>query len=268
MIRSPRCRPLPLTAALLALTSFSASALQVIDARDGVTVEATIALKEPTRIRIEGAAITDVFGNIYSSTCGTSAPASSSTTPTINPTGEIVLECDKERGEVYLRPVGSGTKPVNLFVSSANATYTLLLRRTDTPADTIVLRDRSVHGSHTAAATNSANAPAGSSPSYLRALKSFLVLMARDQAPSDVQIEERQQVVPLWVEADFHLTRRYEGRGFIGEKYLLTNISTQPMVLAEQEFDRESGNVLGTAIERHNLRQGESTNVDIIRRGD
>ena len=37
---------------------------------------------------------------------------------------------------------GASTRPVNLFVSSAAATYTLLLRRSDTPADTIVIRDK------------------------------------------------------------------------------------------------------------------------------
>jgi conjugal transfer pilus assembly protein TraK len=30
----------------------------------------------------------------------------------------------------------------------------------------------------------------------------------------------------------------YEGRGLLGEKYLLQNVSNAPMVLAEQEFDR------------------------------
>ena len=39
------------------------------------------------------------------------------------------------------------------------------------------------------------------------------------------------------------------------------------MVLAEQEFDREAGSVLGVAIENHNLRPGESTAVYVIRQG-
>jgi conjugal transfer pilus assembly protein TraK len=51
----------------------------------------------------------------------------------------------------------------------------------------------------------------------------------------------------------------------IGEKYLLTNISNEPMVLAEQEFDREQGDVVGVSIESHNLRPGESTNVFVLR---
>jgi conjugal transfer pilus assembly protein TraK len=39
------------------------------------------------------------------------------------------------------------------------------------------------------------------------------------------------------------------------------------MVLAEQEFDRETGGVLAVAIENHNLRPGDSTTVFVIRQG-
>ncbi|WP_286757977.1 type-F conjugative transfer system secretin TraK, partial [Ralstonia sp. RL] len=123
---------LPLLATPFALASLPSHALQVVEARDGVAVEAVISLKEPTRIRIENAPITDVFGNIHSSNCGQSASAAGtgvapSPAPAVNPTGEIVLECDRDKGEIYVRPVGTSAKPVNLFVSSASATYTLLL---------------------------------------------------------------------------------------------------------------------------------------------
>jgi conjugal transfer pilus assembly protein TraE len=37
----------------------------------------------------------------------------------VNPGGEIVLECDRDKGEIYIRPVGDSAKPVNLFISSA-----------------------------------------------------------------------------------------------------------------------------------------------------
>jgi conjugal transfer pilus assembly protein TraE len=50
-----------------ALTAVPAQALQVVEASDGVAVEAILSIKEPTRIRIDGAPITDVFGNIHSS---------------------------------------------------------------------------------------------------------------------------------------------------------------------------------------------------------
>lgn len=249
-----------------------AHALQLVEASDGVSVEAILSIKEPTRIRIENAPITDVFGNILSSNCGPSpalptnpgATAPGAGLPTVNPGGEIVLECDRDKGEVYIRPVGDSAKPVNLFVSSAGATYTLLLRRADTPADTIVIRDKTPKAFR---ATGATQAAAGPSPNPVRAMKALLVAMASDRVPPDIQVEEAHRPVQLWAEARILLVRQYEGRGLIGEKFLLQNVGTEPMVVAEQEFDRDGGEVAGIAIEHHNLRPGESTSVYVIRRG-
>ncbi|WP_267234573.1 type-F conjugative transfer system secretin TraK [Delftia sp. Cs1-4] len=265
-----------------------AHALQLVEASDGVAVEAIVSLKEPTRIRIEGMPITDVFGNIHSSHCGASAlsPSASPATPglpsatpglaapaalsssAVNPAGDVIVECDRDKGEVYIRPVGDATRPINLFVSSATATYTLLLRRSDTPADTIVIRDKTPRALRPA--TPEA-APSGPAPSHVRAMKALLVAMASDRVPPDVRVEETSRPVQLWAEARFTLLRLYEGRGLTGEKYALQNISTAPMVLAEQEFDRPDsragGEIAGVAIEHHTLRPGETTSVYVIRRG-
>jgi conjugal transfer pilus assembly protein TraK len=266
---------LPLLAATLALAGSPSHALQLVDARDGTSVEAVIALKEPTRIRIENAPITDVFGNIYSSNCSLPAaaavPAAPAATPAVNPAGEIMLECDRDKGEIYVRPVGNSTKPVNLFIASAHATYTLLLRRSDTPSDTIVIRDKTTRlaGRDLAAPRQG---PLGASANHIRAMKALLVAMATervapDRAAADILVTEINRPIPLWSEATFTLMRTVEGRGLIGEKYLLTNISNQTMVLAEQEFDRADGGVIGIAIENLNLRPGESTSVYVIRLG-
>jgi len=249
-----------------------AHALQLVEASDGVSVEAILSIKEPTRIRIEHAPITDVFGNILSSNCGPSpalpttpgATAPGAGLPAFNPGGEIVLECDRDKGEVYIRPVGDSAKPVNLFVSSADATYTLLLRRADTPADTIVIRDKTPKAFR---ATGATQAAAGPSPSPIRAMKALLVAMASDRVPPDIQVEEAHRTIHLWTEVRFSLIRQYEGRGLIGEKFLLQNVGAEPMVVAEQEFDRDGGEIAGIAIEHHNLRPGESTSVYVIRRG-
>lgn len=262
--------------ALASALPLPALALQVLDARDGVAIEAILSIKEPTRIRIEGAPITDVFGNIHSSSCG--AGGASGTTagivaPAANPGGEVVLECDRDKGEIYIRPVGDSPKPVNLFVSSAQATYTLVLRRADTPADTIVIRDRSqrtapanlVTGSH------SGFGPPSPSAHHIRTMKALLVAMASDRVPPDIRVDELHQPMQLWAETRFALMSRYDGRGLVGEKYLLKNIGQAVMVLSEQEFDRpdskEGGQVLGVAVENHNLRPGETTQVFVIRRG-
>lgn len=269
-------RSLASLAVLLAATApwAPARALQTVEARDGVAVEAILSIKEATRIRIDGAPITDVFGNIYSSNCGAATPALTSpangiASPPVNPAGEIVLECDRDKGEIYVRPVGDSGKPVNLFVSSAQATYTLLLRRSDTPADTIVIRDKTPRAVQSSA--GAAQGPQGPSANPIRAMKALLLAMASDRVPPDIRVDELNQPVQLWAEAKFSLMCRYEGRGLVGERYQLQNVSTAVMVLAEQEFDRpdgaSTGQVAGVAIEHHNLRPGETTAVFVIRRG-
>jgi len=261
-------------ATLLLASAQPAHALQLVEASDGVSVDAILSLKEPTRIRIDGSPITNVFGNIYSTNCGSSitsgappqpgaAPVPGPSAGGINPAGEIVLECDTAKGEIYVRPVGGMGKPVNLFVSSQHATYTLLLRRSDTPADTIVIRDKTPRF----ARADLSAGPTARTPQHVRSLKGMLVAMASDRPPTDVRVEEVNRPIQLWQEAKFSLIRLYEGRGLIGERYILTNVSNQDMVLAEQEFDRERGDVVGVSVENHNLRPGESTTVYVIRRG-
>ena len=237
----------------------------MVEATDGVTVEAVLAIKEPTRIRIDGASITNVFGNCGGAVSTQPGTGSTPVLPQTNPAGEIVLECDADKGEIYVRPVGGLGKPVNLFISSQHATYTLLLRRSDTPADTIVIRDRTPKALKHA---TSAQALASPSPNQVRAMKALLVAMASDRVPPDIRVEETHGTLPLWNEVRFSRVRQYEGRGLVGEKYLLQNISDVVMVLAEQEFDREQGSVVGIAVEHHNLRPGESTSVYVIRRGE
>jgi conjugal transfer pilus assembly protein TraK len=266
MARTPKRVLALLLAVTAAALSDGALALQFIDAGDGMTVEGIASIKDPTRIRIDGAPIVNVFGNIYSSSCSPQAPQSG-TAPAqaqVNSAGEFVLECDSDRGEVYIRPVGTSSKPVTLFVASQRATYTLVLRRSDTPADTIVIRDRTLRA---AAAANAGSGSAERASTHVRSIKAMLLAMESDRVPADIRVEELDRPVQLWVEAKFSLMRVYEGRGFIGERYLLTNVSNADMVLAEQEFDREGAGVLGVAIDNHNLRPGDSTGVYVIRQG-
>jgi conjugal transfer pilus assembly protein TraK len=258
-----------------ALSAMGANALQLVEASDGVSTEAILSIKEPTRIRIEHAAITDVFGNIRSSQCAATtaddghpqapSPGTAPSAPAVNPAGDVVVECDRGRGEIYVRPVGDSGRPINLFVASATATYTLVLRQADTPADTIVIRDR------TPAPLRRPSVPArdansGPAPSHVRAMKAMLVAMASDRVPQDIRVEEVARPVMLWREARFTLLRTYEGRGLRGEAFALQNISSAAMRLAEQEFDGADKPVLGVAIEQHQLDPGATTRVYVIRR--
>ncbi|WP_217907154.1 type-F conjugative transfer system secretin TraK [Massilia sp. BJB1822] len=240
-----------------------------IQARDGATVEAYIAKDAPTRIRIEGDRIVDVVGNIQSSSNCEAKPAEPGPTatpvpampqlPPVNPRGELVLSCDLTKGEVFVSPVAGTSRPISLFVSSARATYTLLLRKADIPADTIVIHDR------TRAARADLKAPPRRAAGHVRALKAMLVAMASDRASGDHQVDDTERPMALWREAEFRLVRTVYGRELAGETYRLKNISALPMVLAEQEFDREEGQVLAVAIDHLNLLPGETTAVHVIR---
>lgn len=177
-------------AVLFGASSLSVQALQVLDARDGVSVAAKLSQKEPTRIKVEGAAIGEVYGNVWQDKT--------------NPAGEVIVETDPGKGELYVRPVSaSATKPINLFVSTAHATYTLLLQPVDMPADTIVLRDR------TSRAARSAVSP-GKAPTHVRALTSLLTAMANDTPSPDMRVEDTALDVRLWQATRFTLLRRYD----------------------------------------------------------
>lgn len=248
---------------LAALVASSAHAAQVVDVRDGEVIEAFVSTREPTRLRIEGSPIQDVFGNVQSSSCGGgNATAAGAPAGLAVGVAEVLVECDLGKGEIYLRPLGDSDKPINLFVSSPQATYTLLLRRRDTPADTLVLRDRSVPAADAAAVRG------GAAPNPIRRLKALLVAMASGQLPPDLRAEVVGREIPLWQQVRFTLQRRVEGRGLIGEHYTLQNLGEEPIVLAEQEFDRDHGDVAGVAIEHHTVPPGERTDVYVLRFGE
>jgi conjugal transfer pilus assembly protein TraK len=242
----------------------SAQAGQPRDVRDGDTTEAAIAIDAPTRVRLEGQRIVNVVGNIHSSSncdgpqSGAATPAQLAA-PVVNARGDVILNCDLDKGEIYVRPAGTNpSKPINLFVSSPRATYTLLLRPAQMTADTLILRDRRLES------TDAVSPTVKPQPAiHVRALKALLVAMAGGPKIGAVQVEQMDRPVALWQESDFRLVRRHEAQALLGETYRLRNTGASPMVLAEQEFDRDG--VLAVAIEQHNLRPGEATLVHVIR---
>ena len=226
-----------------AASSAGAQALQLLEARDGVSVAAKVALKEATRIKVEGAVISEVFGNVWQEKT--------------NPAGDVIVETDPGKGELYVRPASaSTTKPINLFVSTAHATYTLLLQPLDMPADTIVLRDR------TSGVAPSAASP-GKAPNHVRALTRFLTAMANDAPSPDMRVEETALDVRLWQGTRFTLLRRFEAPGLVGERYLLTNLGEAALALESRWFEKDG--VLGVAVENATLEPQASTNVFVLR---
>lgn len=213
--------------------SLLASAIQILEGADGQTLVGKVSQKELTRVVVERERIRRVTGNA----------------------GEFFLEKDEDKGQIYIRPAAQdATKPINLFVATDRSTFTLLLQPVDLPAETVVIKP---------APGQREPARIQRSGSYVRAIKNLLLAMAGDALPRDMDVREVAQEVALWKEARFTLTRRYVGQGLVGEKYLLTNVSAAPIVIAEQELYKDG--VVAVNVENMNLAAGESSNVFIIR---
>ena len=218
---------------LLLALSPSASAIQILEGVDGQTLVGKIAQKELTRVTLERGRIKKVTGNA----------------------GEFLLEKDEDKGQIYIRPTSeSATKPINLFITTERATYTLLLQPVDLPAETIVIKDSAARSEPTRMERSGA---------YVRVIKNLLLAMASDALPRDMEVREMTKEVSLWKDARLLLTRTYLGQAITGEKYLLTNVSGKPMVIAEQELYKAG--VIAVSVENQNLKPEQSSNVFVIR---
>lgn len=218
---------------LLALSN-PASALQILDAKDGETVLGKISRKEVTRISFERGRIRKITGNA----------------------GEFVLEKDEEKGHIFIRPVSpDSTKPINLLVASERSTVALLLQPVDTPSDTIVIRE----GRDPLKSASRMER----SGLHVRTIKNLLLAMAGDALPDDMEVREPKQELALWPGVRLTLERAWLGVGIVGEKYQLANIGSADVNLAERDLYKPG--VMAVSLEHTSLRPGESTNLFVIR---
>jgi conjugal transfer pilus assembly protein TraK len=234
-----------------------------------MTVEALVSQHEPTRIRIADGQITDVVGNIHSGRCAPitgepgvlAAAQPAGTTLPINANGELVVECHRTRGEIYIRPVGEGDKPINLFVASADATYTLLLRRADIPADTIVLRDPSA----SFARNRGEPTPQGTVREIKELLRALAASRPGPEWQPDIQVNQAHTRT-LWPATQSTLLQRLSGRGLVGEHYRVRNTGENTLKLSEPTIAAVLEDVAGVAADRTTLPPGDSASVYILRR--
>ena len=219
---------------LLLSLSNPASALQILDAKDGETVLGKISQKEVTRISFERSRIRKVTGNA----------------------GEFVLEKDEEKGQIFIRPVSpDSTKPINLFVTSERSTVALLLQPVDIPSDTIVIRE--------ARDPLKSASRVERSGLHVRTIKNLLLAMAGDALPNDMEVREPGQEFALWPGVRLTLQRAWLGAGIVGEKYQLANVRTSDVNLAERDLYKPG--VMAVSLEHASLRPGEATNLFVIR---
>ena len=222
--------------ALMALALVSATkcyALQLLDVMPGGVQYAKISAKELTRLALQSGRIRDIKYAV----------------------GELTFSPDPATGDVTITPGAGIAKPINIWVyDDSNNVYGLILQPLDMPMDEIILRNKS---GLQQLALNRSGTP------FEREVKTLVQAMYRPALATDMQVETDDHEFPLWKEVRFVHKALYRTNDLVGDVYELTDISGQPLRLAEQEFARQ--HVVAVSIERMNLLAGETTRVMVIR---
>lgn len=225
--------------AAFGLSTSSAMALQEVIPAEGQNAFVKISAKETTRIYLDGGKIRSIIGT----------------------DGELTVEKDEERGQIFVRPTIQG-KPVNLRVIAASgATYNLVMQPVDIPQEDIVIREPA---SFKAALNDASKSKrTASSGTAVKQVRSLVSAMAQDEPPTTVDVKEIKQEFSLWDGTKFVMTSVYTERDLVGEKYRLTNTGKALIRIVEQEFYRKG--VVAVAIENMQLDPGQSTNIYVVR---
>lgn len=231
-------KPILAMALAAALSTSNALAVQIIEAGDGATIYAKVSKNEMTRLSIDRGRAASLRVK----------------------EGELSIDPDDETGQLFLSVPGGhkadAVKPINGFLTTDSGhTYTLILQVVDTPSDSIVIKE-----------PRAKQAPGKNdfkSTSYDKAVKRLVSVMANDELPDDMQVKEIGKHLDLWQEAAMTLERQYVAGDIVGERYLVANVSKEPMVLDEREFYRKGVSVV--ALDQLNLAPGASTRLYVIR---
>ncbi len=225
-----------LVGAVAAFSSISASAQTILDGSDGKPRLAPISKASASRIAVEGGRIVQFLFD----------------------ESELRVTEDKSNGQVFVAP--KVDRPISVFVLTDHATHALVLEPKDMPVATVLVRETARPGGD---GRPVAKSPVERAGALDLSVKRLVALMARGESSAEFRAVDVRRAEPLWNEAVYFLVRRFEGRQLIGEHYVLRNVSSTVMRLAEQELYRDS--VLAVSIELHQLAPGAATNVFIVR---
>lgn len=225
-------------AVMLSAVAIQAHALQTVEPVEGHNAFVKISTKETTRIVIEGAKIRSLVAT----------------------DGELAVEKDEERGQLFIRPLVVG-KPINArVISSSNATYNLVMQPIDVPQEDIIIKEPFERRAQKESDRSNRKGSVGGLTSTVKGL---MTAMAMEEPPSSVDARATNQELTLWENTKFVMTGVYSERELVGEKYRLTNTGKTPIRMVEQEFYRRG--VVAIAIENMVVDSGQSTNVYVIR---
>jgi conjugal transfer pilus assembly protein TraK len=210
---------------------------QVVQIGANQTAQATVSLRELTRIVIEGERIASVDYR----------------------DGAVDVQRDRNLGEIRILPPANDASPINLFLTSeSKRTYSLLLSVSDVPSQTILVRDTTPKKK-----VEASGAKVMRSNEHDKNIRNLIVAMSKNLTPSDMDVRMVNTEFALWAEAKFVLRAVYLGREYVGNHFKVTNTSNAMMRLEEQEFYKQG--VHAVAIVQLELPPQASTSVFIVR---
>lgn len=225
--------------ALFCLVSGVALASQEFRVKDGDTIAVKMSSRELTRITVHGEGrLEKVWGSV----------------------GVLEIQPDKERGEIFIRPLPGAPNSVSFFVrDDMGATYTIVAQQYDVPSETIILKPASPRK------TVGRGAEYRSTPLVER-VKRLIKGMALGNDVAGYVYEDVEQKVPLWAETKIVLRRLYTGQDLLGEVYTVENVSDSEMTFHEREFLDFGDRVQAVSLEHLKLAKGETTFLYVVRR--
>lgn len=229
---------------ILVLISLSAAqAAQRVEKAEQADVQVIVSGSEKNRIVVEGRGISTVM------------PGQD---------GILKIEKDEHNRAIFVsfgNELGITQKAaITMFVTDdEGVTYKLVLVQRPVTAEEIILvppvaslKKMNQGGTTTDVASN-----------HDRQAKALLLQMRNYNENSGVDYKTVDQTVNLWQEAKFVLRGLYYDASLVGEKYVITNVSRNNMVMAEQEFFRTG--VVAISVEPKALNPGEEATVYVIR---
>ncbi|HGF7201888.1 type-F conjugative transfer system secretin TraK [Vibrio vulnificus] len=215
-----------------------AQAAQEFRVKDGDTISVKISSRELTRITVDGVGRLDkVWGAA----------------------GVLEINPDKEKGEIFVRPLMSAPTAFSFFVrDDLGATYTIVAKQHDIPSETVLLKPAAPRKSV------GRGSEYRSTP-YMERVKRLMKGMALGEEVAGYTFDDADKKVPLWAETNITLRRVYTGYDLLGEIYTLENISGKELVFHEREFLDFGDNVQAVALEQLSLAKGETTFIYVVR---
>ncbi len=212
--------------------SFAAQAVQKFHADPETVIEVTASFNDANIISITGGAIESVWGT----------------------EGKVILEADVDAGHALFRPVSE--RPFTLFVQSeAGNTYTLSVKvHKNLIGQSILLNE---FGQQNDSLNRSLKAVAFKTrvKRILRDLESSTGL----KSLMGFNLKMINREIPLWRETRILFAASWRQSGLIVGRYVLTNVSNEPLRIEERELRSLSTNVRAISIRKHILDPAEST---------